>query len=103
MAIQKTNTIKWSWVIAGMALVLVAVFPDLLMACPTCKENLADDPAAANIVKGYFWSIIFMLSMPPAILIGLVSYFYYQVCKARAEGKIHTFSPEVQAALDGNA
>ncbi len=99
----KTNVIGCRWLaIVFVVTMIVACLPEIASACPTCKENLADDPAAANIVNGYFWSIIFMLSMPPAILVGLVSYFYYEVCKARAEGKTQKFSPEVQAALEGN-
>ena len=67
-----------------LALALLFVFSSAAFACPTCKENLAGDPEAANIVRGYFWSILFMLSMPPLILSGLSLYFYYEVCKARA-------------------
>ncbi|MCE9524837.1 MAG: hypothetical protein K8R36_02135 [Planctomycetales bacterium] len=67
-------------VAVGILLLLV----NAAVACPTCKENLAGDPEAANIVRGYFWSILFMLSMPPLILSGLSLYFYYEVCKARA-------------------
>jgi len=68
----------------ALALALLLVFSSAAVACPTCKENLAGDPEAANIVRGYFWSILFMLSMPPLILSGLSLYFYYEVCKARA-------------------
>ena len=80
------------------------IFVDAALACPTCKENLAGDPEAANIVRGYFYSILFMLSMPPLILSGLSLYFYYEVCKARAlqakaaaEGR----SGEEDSTLDG--
>ncbi len=68
----------------ALALALLLVFADFAFACPTCKENLAGDPEAANIVRGYFYSILFMLSMPPLILSGLSLYFYYEVRKARA-------------------
>ena len=68
----------------AFALALLLFFADVALACPTCKENLANDPEAANIVRGYFYSILFMLSMPPLILSGLSLYFYYEVCKARA-------------------
>ena len=68
----------------ALALALLVCFADTALACPTCKENLAGDPEAANIVRGYFYSILFMLSMPPLILSGLSLYFYYEVCKARA-------------------
>ena len=67
-----------------LAMALLVCFADTALACPTCKENLAGDPEAANIVRGYFYSILFMLSMPPLILSGLSLYFYYEVRKARA-------------------
>ncbi|MGI8979116.1 MAG: hypothetical protein ACR2FY_07820 [Pirellulaceae bacterium] len=68
----------------ALVLALLLCFADAAFACPTCKENLAGDPEAANIVRGYFYSILFMLSMPPLILSGLSLYFYYEVRKARA-------------------
>lgn len=68
----------------AFALVLLVCFADIALGCPTCKENLASDPESANIVRGYFYSILFMLSMPPLILSGLSLYFYYEVRKARA-------------------
>ena len=67
-----------------VACLLVLVLADSLLACPTCKDNLAADPDAANLVRGYFWSILFMMSMPFLILGGLSSYFYWEVRKARA-------------------
>lgn len=72
------------WLPTALALTLLLFFADAALACPTCKENLAGDPEAANIVRGYFYSILFMLSMPPLILSGLSLYFYYEICRARA-------------------
>lgn len=54
-----------------------------LLACPTCKDNMAHDPASANLVRGYAYSIMFMLSMPPLIFSSLSLYFYWEVRKAR--------------------
>ena len=65
-----------------VALLLLA---DVALACPTCKDNMAGDPDSANRVRGYFWSILFMMSMPFLILAGLSSYFYWEVRKARAQ------------------
>ena len=66
------------------ALVLLAA-PIVAEACPTCKEGMAQgDPAYASMVRGYFWSIIFMMSMPFVIFFGLGGYFYYEVRKARS-------------------
>lgn len=90
--------------VLATALWLVA---DVVLACPTCKDQLAHDPAAANIVRGYFWSILFMLSMPFLILTGLGSYFYYEVCKARSRLAAEAFAaggvvqPAVEIPQDG--
>lgn len=64
--------------------VILMLACDAALACPTCKDNMAADPAAANLARGYYYSILFMLSMPPLILGGLSSYFYWEVRKARA-------------------
>jgi len=53
-------------------------------ACPTCKDNMAHDPASQNLVRGYAYSIVFMLSMPPLIFGSLCAYFYWEVRKAKA-------------------
>lgn len=79
----------------AVAVLALLVFASSALACPTCKENLAGDPEAANIARGYFYSILFMLSMPPLILSGLSLYFYYEVCKARAL--------QAKAAAEGNS
>lgn len=68
-----------------LALLLVCCFVDIAAACPTCKEQIAGDPAAYNIARGYAWSIVFMLSMPFLILGGLGSYFYWEVRRAYAK------------------
>ncbi len=74
---RKTAVIVW-------ALLMLALWAAAAMACPTCKDNLAHDPASANLVRGYAYSILFMLSMPPLILGGLSAYFYWEVRKAKA-------------------
>jgi len=35
------------------------------------------------MVRGYFWSIVFMMSMPFLIFASLASYFYLQVSRGR--------------------
>ena len=71
---------------ATVALALVVGLASLALACPTCKDSLAEsDPAHENIVRGYFYSILFMLSMPFTIFTALSAYFYYEVRKARKQ------------------
>ncbi len=64
-------------------LCLVALTPTA-HACPFCRAGLADDAAGGDLVSGYFWSILFMLGMPPLIFGGLSLMFYLQVRNARA-------------------
>jgi hypothetical protein len=76
---------RWRLSILSLVVLLVLAIPDLVLACPNCKDTLAEGGAnAMNLVRGYFWSILFMMSMPFLILGSLISYFYYEVCKARA-------------------
>lgn len=55
---------------------------DVVMACPTCKEGLGEEPS--NQIQAYFWSIIFMMSMPFLIFGGLSAYFYILIRRDRA-------------------
>lgn len=74
-----------AWVIC-LATVSLLLLQTAAMACPTCKENLAqNDPAHASMVRGYFWSIIFMMSMPFLILGGLSALFWWEVRKAKLQ------------------
>lgn len=84
----------------GLVLALASC-GDVAWACPTCKDNMAHDPASANLVRGYAYSILFMLSMPPLIFCGLAAYFYWEVRKAKAIQRAHAES-ELKAgeALD---
>jgi hypothetical protein len=67
----------------------VLVLQTIALACPTCKESLAQsDPARANLVRGYFWSILFMMSMPFLILGGLSALFWWEIRKAKLQ-KLH--------------
>ena len=65
------------------ALALCLLWAVAAEACPTCKNSSIDSGNAGNLVDGYGWSIIFMMSMPFLILTSLGSYFYYEICKAR--------------------
>lgn len=67
---------------AVMFLLLAA---SVAMACPNCKEALAaNDPAQSGVMKGYFYSILFMLAVPFTTLGGFGLYMYRQVVRARA-------------------
>ena len=74
-----------TFALSAVLLVALLLLADVALACPTCKDNMAGDPGSANLVRGYFWSILFMMSMPFLILAGLSSYFYWEIRKARAQ------------------
>lgn len=68
--------------IAAMIVLLVCL-AQVAQACPTCKDSLSNGPNSANLVRGFGWSIMFMMSAPFVILASLAGYFYYEVRKAR--------------------
>lgn len=70
----------------GLALLFVALFADLANACPTCREGLAEnDPHGQSMAAGYYYSILFMMSMPFVILTTFGSFCYRSVKRAQAE------------------
>src|SRR5262245_21799572 len=72
---------------AVMLLVMLAmvVLADIASACPNCKDGIAaNDPHHANIVRGYFYSILLMMVMPFALITCFRLYMYREVLKARA-------------------
>lgn len=82
---------------------LAAVAGTLLLAgvataCPTCKDNLAHDPASANLARGFYYSILFMVSMPFVIFGSLTAYFYWEVRKAKARQSAQPGKQEVAKA-----
>jgi ABC-type Na+ efflux pump permease subunit len=64
-------------------LFIVAAAPVMALACPNCKDALAADPDSANLARGLYYSILFMLAMPMLILTGLGSLFYLEIRRAK--------------------
>ena len=64
---------------------IALVFVACAEACPTCKEALGNNNG--SLVRGFGWSIIFMMSVPFLILAGIGSYFFYEIRKARAKAE----------------
>jgi len=80
MTVAMKNTNAW---LPSLALVLLLAA--LAEACPNCKDAIATDPAKQGLARGIYYSILFMMSMPFFILGGLCTYFYYLVCRDKAE------------------
>jgi len=69
-------------------LVLVAVVSaaTTTLACPTCKDGLANsDPSAQAMARGYFFSILFMMAMPFVIIGTFGGAAYLSIRRAREQ------------------
>lgn len=86
-----------------LVLAFIACLSGTVEACPQCKQALANSEGGmgGNIVRGYFWSILFMLSMPFTLLTGFSTYFYLLVRRARKHPQ--PVSAAVLAAQQGVA
>src|SRR5688572_26637158 len=81
----------WPRRLFGLALVLcmVVLTASVADACPTCKAALAsDDSSRGDLVAGFFWSILFMMSMPFILLGSFSTYMYLLVRRARREAAV---------------
>ena len=73
--------------IAPLLVALAGIFVCIhaATACPTCSEAAAaNDPEHEHMVKGYFYSILFMMGVPYTVFMCFVGYMYWEVKKARA-------------------
>jgi hypothetical protein len=61
--------------VSVMCLALFLGFGQLAQACPSCQRALADG-SQGNLAAGIYYSVLFMLSMPFAIVgsFGLMAY-----------------------------
>jgi hypothetical protein len=82
--------------VAAMAVVLLAA--QSASACPSCKAALANQEGKGDLVSGFMYSILFMLSMPFAIFGSMSSYFYYLVRRARREQALQQVAGALSAA-----
>lgn len=75
-----SQPLRRSWL---LAIAVMAAMAAPVQACPMCSQALADGKGG-DLIAGFFWSIVFMMSMPFLIVAALALYFYLQVRKARA-------------------
>jgi hypothetical protein len=70
-----------------LPLLLVALLASVTAACPTCREGLAqNDPQGQSLAAGFYYSVLFMMAAPFAILgaFGGLAYLSIRRAKARA-------------------
>jgi uncharacterized membrane protein len=72
----------------AVAAIVLAVAADA-SACPTCKDGVGHaDPHGRSIAAGYYYSILFMMSMPFIILTTFGSFAYRSVKKAQRDAAL---------------
>jgi uncharacterized paraquat-inducible protein A len=85
--------VRWALIAAILALVLLIA--SVAAACPTCQDGLAQsDPHGQSVAAGYYYSILFMMAMPFAILGTFGSMAYLSIRRAR-KGAEDTDGPTV--------
>src|SRR5262245_42777128 len=88
------RTVLTRWI---APLALVAVLVTVVAACPTCKDGLdQNDPQHQAVAAGFYYSILFMLSMPYMILGSLGYLAYVSIRRAKAQQAL-------EASLSGTA
>ena len=82
---MNANRKPMSFVPLLLAALLAAVLVSSADACPMCKAALDNpDEPGGDLVSGFFYSILFMLSMPFAILGVFSGMMYREVKRAKA-------------------
>ena len=70
--------------VAVLLLLVALIAPVLASACPLCKEAAsdADRPGATSVWRGMYWSILFMVAAPFA----MVGTMIVMIRRARRQG-----------------
>ncbi len=81
--------------LAVLAMVMLA---GEALACPNCKESMSgSDPVSVARATGYFYSILFMMSMPFVIVGTFGGAAYLSIKRAREQqAKAQLPAPETQ-------
>jgi hypothetical protein len=79
-----------------LSVALVACLASAAWACPTCREDLANSPQGRGLAAGFYYSILFMMSMPFLIMGTLGTVAYRSVKRAQAERDAAASSVETQ-------
>jgi hypothetical protein len=93
-----TTSKRSTAVIALATIGLVLALSSGAWACPGCKDALATGENGGDLVSGFFWSILFMLSMPFLIFGTFCTAMYIAVRRARAAQAAAGQSPQVAGA-----
>jgi hypothetical protein len=77
----------YRWIVPlAVAILAMVVLASVAAACPTCKEGLdQSDPQHQSVARGFYYSILFMMSMP-YIILGSFGYLaFLSIRRAKAQ------------------
>jgi hypothetical protein len=74
------NQSKFGMLVALVAAVVLVASAGEAGACPSCQQALAGDPAHGDLARGIYYSVLFMMAMPFAI-VGTFATFAYRAVK----------------------
>jgi uncharacterized membrane protein len=95
---MQTTAPRWQTMLLAVA--LIAVVATLASACPTCKEGVdANDPQHQSLAAGFYYSILFMMSMPFIILGSFGCLAFLSIRRAKEQQGLDLAADE---ALDPN-
>lgn len=85
-ASQRASSSRRRFVSYAVAVGMALLFAGAAVACPTCREGLAEsDPQGQALAAGFFYSILLMLSTPVVIVVSFGAMAYRAVKRARLE------------------
>jgi hypothetical protein len=67
-------------ILGVLCLVVLSATASVASACPSCQAALNSDANPGDLPRGIYYSILFMMSMPFAI-VGTFSYLAYRAVK----------------------
>lgn len=62
------KSLRVSPLVAAACLVVVLGSASVASACPSCQQALAGDVSQGDLARGIYYSVLFMMSMPFAIV-----------------------------------
>ncbi len=84
--------------VVAMALVVVLGSASVASACPSCQAALAGDTSQGDLARGIYYSVLFMMAMPFAI-VGTFATFAYRAVK-REQRRVQQGGLQQQASED---
>ncbi|MEX0679005.1 MAG: hypothetical protein WD063_18165 [Pirellulales bacterium] len=65
---MNTRSLIWRALVPAVCLAVVLGAASVASACPSCQQALRDDASQGDLARGIYYSILFMMSMPFAIV-----------------------------------